>query len=81
MQLVDLLIMMPWRKHDNDGNPIARMHTNPILDTRVFEVQFSDGYVSEYATNVIAENVYATLMMMDLKLFYSMRSSTIVPIV
>jgi hypothetical protein len=31
------------------------------LDTRVFEVQFSDGHVSEYETNVIAENIYATV--------------------
>jgi hypothetical protein len=49
------------RKRDSDGNPIGRTHTNPILDTRVFEVQFSDGHCSEYATNVIAENLYATV--------------------
>jgi hypothetical protein len=33
--------------------------TNPILDTRVFEVQFLDGTINEYATNVIAENILA----------------------
>jgi hypothetical protein len=32
---------------------------NPILDTRVFEVIFPDGHVAEYATNVIAENMFA----------------------
>jgi hypothetical protein len=48
-------------KCDNKGNPIGRTNTNPILDTRVFEVQFSDGCISEYATNVIAENIYATV--------------------
>ncbi len=49
------------RKRDNDGNAVGRTHSNPILDTRVFEVQFSDGHVGEYATNIIAENIYATI--------------------
>jgi hypothetical protein len=48
-------------KCDNNGNPIGCTHTSFILDTRVFEVQFSDGYVSKYMTNVIAENIYATV--------------------
>jgi hypothetical protein len=49
------------RKRGNDGNLISRTHTNPILDMSVFEVQFSGGYCSEYPTNVIAENIYATV--------------------
>lgn len=49
------------RKHDADGNPIGMANRNPILDTRVYEVQFQDGHVEDYATNVIAENLYAQI--------------------
>ena len=47
------------RKRDADGNPTGRQHDNPILDTRVYNVQFDDGEISELAANVIAENLYA----------------------
>jgi hypothetical protein len=47
------------RKCDNDGILLGKPKTNPILDTRVFEVQFLDGTINEYATNVIAENILA----------------------
>jgi hypothetical protein len=33
---------------------------NPILDTRIYEVEFPDGEVLEYAANVIAENLYSS---------------------
>jgi hypothetical protein len=46
-------------KRDDDGNVRGKANTNPILDSRVYEVQFSDGHTEEYATNVIAEAVYA----------------------
>jgi hypothetical protein len=41
------------------GAPIGTGNTNPILDTRVFEVEFDDGVVLEYAANIIAENLYS----------------------
>jgi hypothetical protein len=47
------------RKRDKDGNPVGRHNNNPILDTRVYEVEFSDGQVLEYAANLIAENMYS----------------------
>jgi hypothetical protein len=47
------------RKRNIDGTLIGHANANPILDTRVFEVAFSDGHVAEYATNVIAENMFA----------------------
>ena len=49
------------RKHGLDGNPIGKANTNPILDTRVYEVEFPDGEVKEFAANVIAENLYAQI--------------------
>ena len=33
--------------------------TLPILDTRTYEAKFPDGEVSEYAANIIAENMWA----------------------
>jgi hypothetical protein len=50
---------MQLRKRDVDGNLIGRAHANPILDTRVYEVEFPDGERVEYAANVIAECMYA----------------------
>jgi hypothetical protein len=47
------------RKRDRDGHLIGRYNNNPILDTRVYEVEFSDGQVLEYAANLIAENLYS----------------------
>jgi hypothetical protein len=35
------------RKHDIHGNPVGMANQNPILDTRVYKVQFSDGHVKE----------------------------------
>jgi hypothetical protein len=45
------------RKRDYEGNLIGRSNTNPILVTRVIEVQFPDGHIAEYSTNVLAENL------------------------
>jgi hypothetical protein len=47
------------RKRDMNGNPIGRKNSNPILDSRVYEVQFPDGHVEEFAANVIAECIYS----------------------
>jgi hypothetical protein len=47
------------RMKDSNGNPIGRAHTNPILDTRMFEVEFLDGTTQALAANVIAENMFA----------------------
>jgi hypothetical protein len=47
------------RKRDHNGNPLGTAHNNPILDTRVYEVQFQDGHTESYAANIIVENMYA----------------------
>jgi len=49
------------RKKDYDGNPIGGTSTNPILDTRLYQVMFPDGNVAEYSANVIAESLYSQL--------------------
>jgi hypothetical protein len=47
------------RKRDIHGNPIGRANDNPILDTRKYVVQFSDGDEMELNANMIAEAIYA----------------------
>ncbi len=47
------------RKRDADGVAKGRANANPILDTRVYQVEFADGSSAEYAANVIAEAIYA----------------------
>ena len=34
---------------------MASHHSNPFLDTRVYEVQFQDGSISEHAAKLISE--------------------------
>jgi Reverse transcriptase (RNA-dependent DNA polymerase) len=47
------------RKRDENNTPIGTGHDNPVLDTRIYEVEFGDGQVLEYSANVIAENLYS----------------------
>jgi hypothetical protein len=47
------------RKRDANGNPIGKSNTIPILDTRVYNVEFPDGHTEAFAANIIAENMYA----------------------
>ena len=47
------------RIKDAHGRPIGERDPNPIHDTRYYDVQFLDGSVESYATNMIAENLYA----------------------
>ena len=36
-------------------------NSNPILDTRVYEVDFEDGARQYYSANLIAENMYSQI--------------------
>lgn len=47
------------RKRDREGNLIGKSHSNPVLDTRTYEVQFPDGQAAEYSANMIAESMFA----------------------
>jgi hypothetical protein len=46
------------RKRNVDGSLIGTEHANPMVDTRVYEVEFPDGSTDEFATNLIVENLY-----------------------
>jgi hypothetical protein len=47
------------RKRSSDGSFAGRANPNPILDTRIYDVEFADGQMAELAANVIAQSMYA----------------------
>jgi hypothetical protein len=47
------------RLKDEDGKPIGRANDNPMLDTRVFEVEYYDGHMTTMSANVITECMFA----------------------
>ena len=50
------------RKIDPETNmPIGTYNSNPILDTRIYEVEFPDGTYSDYSANVLIENIMASV--------------------
>ena len=49
------------RKRDSNGNPIGKAHSNPILDTREYVVEFENGVQDEYAANLITETMYSQI--------------------
>ena len=47
------------RKLDGLGNATGKTNQNPILDSRLYVVEFADGAEAEYSANVIAKNIWA----------------------
>ena len=47
------------RAVDQDGKPIGRPSNNPLLDSRQYEVEYSDGTNEILTANIIAENLLA----------------------
>ena len=47
------------RLRDANGLPIGTANDNPILDTRLYEVEYLDGYRTSLAANAIAENLFS----------------------
>ena len=45
------------QKRDSDGNLIGTPNKVPLLDTRIYEVQMTDGSTQEYSANEIAVNL------------------------
>ena len=46
------------RKRRSDGTLVGTYNKVPILDTRLYEVQYADGTLAEYQTNNLLENLY-----------------------
>jgi hypothetical protein len=49
------------RIRDSEGQPMGKRHPNPILNTRLYEVEFPDGSTEAITANMIAENLYAQM--------------------
>ena len=47
------------RATGEDGVPIGTYDSNPILNTRIYDVMFPDGSIQQYSANVIAENLFS----------------------
>ena len=47
------------QKRYAQGDPIGNANTNPILDSRMYCVEFEDGDMCELTANVIAKSMYA----------------------
>ena len=47
------------RKLGNDGNPIVTENTNPLVDTRAYEIEFINGNTETLTANIIAEKLLA----------------------
>ena len=50
---------MVSRVKDKYGKVKGTYNNNPILDTMVYDIMFTDGAVCQYAENIIAENMYS----------------------
>jgi len=45
---------------DKNGSPIGTANDNPLLDTKMYEVNHIDGRKQALAADIIAENIFAT---------------------
>ena len=49
------------RLRDANGLPIGVANDNPILDSRMYEVEYSDDYRASMSANAIAQNLFASI--------------------
>ena len=47
------------RLRDANGIPIGTANDNPLMDTRLYEVEYADGHKASLAANTIAMNMFA----------------------
>ena len=47
------------RLRDTHGLPIGMAHDNPLLDSRIYEVEYADGHKASLSANTIATNMFA----------------------
>ena len=50
---------MVKRQKGPDGLPIGTAHANPLLDTRMYTVEYLDGHQAALTANQIAKNLFA----------------------
>lgn len=47
------------RRIDQHANPIGTANDDPILDTRIYQVEFQDGHIESAAANIIYQIIYS----------------------
>jgi len=57
----DMMAKVVGRKHDAAGNLIGRKHKLPVLDSRVYEVEFLDGECQEVSFNILAKHLLSQI--------------------
>ena len=95
--LIHAKVLLPQRENvkstkvqgitkDDDGKMVGTFESNQIFNTIIYDVDFPDGAVKQYAANVIAENMYIqvdsygnTSSILDVIVDYS-KDDTAVPI-
>jgi len=55
------LVTVSSRKRDHSGSLIGKKNNNPILDSRVYNVEFPDGHYGQYSANILAESIYSSV--------------------
>jgi hypothetical protein len=75
------------RSVDDNGKTIGTYSDNPIMNSIVYEVEFPDGELKEYAANILAENMLSqvdheghNIMLMREIIDYKRDEATAVPI-
>ena len=74
------------RARDSDANMVGQYDNNPFINYLAYEVKFPDGYVKEYSSTIISENmltqVYSevySLTMINVIIDYDCDDSVAVP--
>ena len=52
--------LVAW-SHNASGNIMGRVNTNPLLKTRLYQVEFVGGGDIELTANIIAESIYTPM--------------------
>ena len=47
------------RAKDTNGDEVGTFDPNPLLNSVLYDVEFSDGDIRQYSANIIAENMYS----------------------
>ena len=49
-------------RHTNiNGEVIGQFHVNPLLNNIIYDVEFADGTIKEFAANIVAQNIYSAM--------------------
>ena len=56
-----MLACVKKRGKEAQGLTVGMAHGNPMLDSRLYKVEFMDGHTTQLLTNKTTENLFATI--------------------